>query len=152
MNAGQQLICKTLDSLETYQSVLNCQKKQSTYFPVSGDHIQLLHDGSCHWLLAFTSSGRVQVCDSLGTNLTSILKKCLKSLFKPLVKNGKLEVTFLPVDKKADGFNCGLFALGYASNLLDGKFPVDAWFVVNQIRNHFVKCLKERSLISFPNT
>ena len=47
MDAGQQLICKTLDSLETYQSVLNCQKKQSTYFPVSGDHIQLLHDGSC---------------------------------------------------------------------------------------------------------
>ena len=81
MDAGQQLICKALGSLETYQSVLNCQKKESTYFPVSGDHIQLLHDGSCHWLLAFTSSGRVQVCDSLRTNLTSISKKCLKSLF-----------------------------------------------------------------------
>ena len=51
MDAGQQLICKALGSLETYQSVLNCQKKESTYFPVSGDHIQLLHDGSCHWLL-----------------------------------------------------------------------------------------------------
>ena len=75
MDAGEQLICKVLGSLETYQLVLNCQKKELIYFPVSGDHIQLLHDGSCHWLLAFTSSGRVQLCDSLHTNLTSISKK-----------------------------------------------------------------------------
>ena len=69
MDSGQ-LIFKALGSLETYQSVLNCQKNESTSFLVSGDHIQLLHVGSCHWLLAFTSSGRVQVCDSLRTNLT----------------------------------------------------------------------------------
>ena len=84
MDAGQKLICKAIGSLETYQSVLNCHKKESTYFPVSGDHIQLLHDGSCHWLLVFTSNGRVQVCDSLRTNLTTISKKCLKSLFNLL--------------------------------------------------------------------
>ena len=41
MDIRQQLICKSLGSLETYQSVLNCQKKKSTYFPVSEDHIQL---------------------------------------------------------------------------------------------------------------
>ena len=57
MDAGQQSIFKALGSLQTYQSVLNCQNKESTYFPVSGDHIQLLYDGSCHWLLAFTLSG-----------------------------------------------------------------------------------------------
>ena len=136
MDAGQELICKALGRLETYQSVLNCQKKESTYFPVSGDHIQLLHDGSCHWLLAFTSSGRVQVCDSLRTNLASISKTCLKSLF--------------PVDKQPDGFNCGLFALDYASILLDGKSPVDARFVVNEMRNRFMKCLKDAHLYSFP--
>ena len=51
MDTGEQLICKVLGRLETYQSVLNCQKKELTYFPVSGDHIQLLHDGSCHSLL-----------------------------------------------------------------------------------------------------
>ena len=146
MDAGQQLICKALGSLETYQSVLNCQKKESTYFPVSGDHIQLLHDASCHWLLAFTSSGRFQVYDSLRTNLTAVSKKYLKSLFQPLVKNGKLEVTFLPVDKQIDGFNCGLFA----SILLDGKSPVDARFIVNEMRSHFIKCLKDPYLYPFP--
>ena len=150
MDAGQQLIFKALGSLETYQSVLNCQKKESTYYPRSGDHIQSLHNGSCHWLLAFTLSVRVQVCDSLGTNLKSVRKKCLKSHFQPIVKNGKLEVTLLLVDKQTDGFSCGLFALGYASILLDGgKSPVDAWFVVNEIRNHFMKWLKDAHLYPF---
>ena len=72
----------------------------------------------------------VQVCDSLRTNLTSISKKCLKSLFQPLVKNGKLEVTFLPDDKQTDGLSCGFFPLGYTSILLDGKSHADARFVV----------------------
>ena len=145
MAVGQQLICKPLGSLETYRSVLNCQKKESTYFPVSGDHIQLLHNGSCHWLLAFTSSGRAQVCDSLCTNLTLVLKNFLKSLFQPLVKNGMLEVTFLPDDRQTDGFNCGLFALGYASTLLDGKSPID-----DEMNNHFMKCLKDAQSYPFP--
>ena len=145
LDAGQQLICKALGSLETYQSVLNCQKKESKHFLVYGDHIQLLYDGSCHWLLAFTSIGR-QVCDSLHTDLTSISRKCFKSLFQPLVKNGKLEVIFLSVDKQTDGFNCGLFTLDYASILLDGKSPVDARFVVNEMCNHFMKCLKDTHL------
>ena len=94
----------------------------------------------------------VQVCDSLRTNLTSISKKCLKSLFQPLVKNGKLEVKFLPVDKQTDGFNCGFFALGYASILLDGKSPIDARVVANEMRKSLYKMFERRSLISFPNT
>ena len=150
MDAGQKLICKALGSLETYQSVLNCQKKRQTYFPVSGDHIQLLHDGNCHWLLAFSSSCRVQVCDSLRTNLTSVSKQCLKSLYQPLLKNGKLEVTFLPVEKQTDGFNCGLFALAYASILLDGKSPTDFRFLVKEMRAHYIKCLKDVTLHPFP--
>ena len=49
LDAVQQLICKAFGSLETYQSLLNCQKKVSTYFPDFGHLIQSLHDGNCHW-------------------------------------------------------------------------------------------------------
>ena len=59
------------------------------------------------------------------------------------MKNSKLEETFLPVDKQTNGFNCGLFTLGYLGILLDGKSPVDVRFVVNEMRNHFMKCLKK---------
>ena len=94
MDAGQKLIFKAHNSVDCYQSVLNCQKKkESAYFPVSVDHIQLLHDGSCHWFLSFSSSGRVQAYDSLRTNLTLVSKKKgLKSLYQ-FVKNGKPDVS-----------------------------------------------------------
>ena len=125
------------------------RKKRQTYFPLSGDHIQLLHDGTCHWLLAFSSSGRVQVCDSLCTNLTSVSKEWLKSLYQPFLKNGKLEVTFLPVEKQSDRFNCGPFALVYASILLDGKSPIDFRFLGKKMRAHYINCLKEVTLHPF---
>ena len=46
MDAAQKLICKTLGTEDTYQSVLNCKKRDNVpYQHVSNDHIQLLHDG-----------------------------------------------------------------------------------------------------------
>ena len=150
MDAGEKLICKALGRVETYQSVLNYHKKQQMYFAVSGDHIQLLYDGNCHWLLAFSSSGRFQICDSLCTNLTSVSKQCLKSLYQPLLEKGKLEVTFLLVEKQIDGFNCGVFALAYASILLDGKSPTNFRFLVKEMRAHYIKCLKDVTLHLFP--
>ena len=66
------------------------------------------------------------------------------------MKNGKLEATFLPVGKQTDGFNRHLFALDCASILLDGKSPVNARFVVNEMRNHFMKCLKDPHLHPLP--
>ena len=37
--------------LDYYQSVLNCQTKESAYFPAPGDHILPYHDGSYHWFV-----------------------------------------------------------------------------------------------------
>lgn len=35
------------------------------------------------------------------------------------------------------------------SLLLDAKSPIDARSVVNEMRNHFIRCLKEARLLSF---
>ena len=48
MHAGQQLLCKAVGSLKTYQSVLNCQKKESTYFPVG----LFINERKCYFKLA----------------------------------------------------------------------------------------------------
>ena len=50
---------------------------------------------------------------------------------------------FLPVQKQTNGFNYGLFALRLASVLLNDKSPIDTRFVVSEMRNRFIKCLKE---------
>ena len=62
MDAAQKLICQEIGTDESYQSVINFEKKAiDPFYPVSQEHVQLLHDGANHWFLSFCSNGRVQV-------------------------------------------------------------------------------------------
>ena len=73
MDDVQKLICKALGSMESYQSVLNWQKRGTPFFEFAEEHIQLMHDGVNHWLLSFNWNGRVIVC-------TQILLNSLKAV------------------------------------------------------------------------
>ena len=82
MDAAQKLIRKEIGTDESYQSVLNSEKKTiDPFHPVSQEHVQLLHDGANHWFLSFCSNGRVQVRDNLRSSLTALQE----SQFDPLI-------------------------------------------------------------------
>lgn len=150
MDAAQKLICEEIGTPFTFQSVLNSQKRDREPFRnVYEEHIQLLHDGSNHWILSFCSNGRVQVCDSLYSTLTRSSRKSIRSLYKNYF-SGTEVISFLPVQRQPDSFNCGLFAIAFAAELLDGKSPSDATFSVDKMRNHFLKCLEKQKLSPFP--
>ena len=152
MDAAQKLICKTLGEEDNYQSVLNNQKKTAIPFqPVYQDHIQLLHDGGAHWFLTFCSIGRVQICDSLKSKLNRNSQKSIFSLYKNVVgENGKVNPIFLPVQQQPDGFNCGVFAIAFAAEILDGQSPIEASFDVAKMRDHLILCLEQETLHPFP--
>lgn len=153
MDAAQKLICKAIGDIDSYQSVLNSQKRKVPYYPTGNEHLQLLHDGVNHWLLSCNSNDRVKVCDSLRTNLGNVTKRCLKALYKPLLDdNGKLHVTMLPVEKQSDGFNCGVYAIAYAADILHGVSPMESQYDVDQMRAHFIDCLENEQLLVFPKT
>ena len=150
MDAAQKLICQEIGTPLTFQTVLNSQKKDvEPYEAVNQKHIQLLHDGRNHWILSFCSNGRVQVCDSLNQFLTRSSKKSIKSLYKNYF-TGKEIISFVEVQKQPDAYNCGLFAIAFAAELLDGKSPSDAVFVVDRMRAHLISCLEEQKLRPFP--
>ena len=110
MDAAQKLICKEIGTDESYQSVLNSEKKTiDPFHPVSQEHFELLHDGANHWFLSFCSNGRVQVCGNLRSSLTRSSRKSLYKHF--VVDGGEQIVTFLPVQKQPGGHNCGPFAI-----------------------------------------
>ena len=91
MNAAQVLICRAPE-VKSYQSVMNWYKKvKYPYKAVDNACIQLLHDGNNHWLLTFCSNGRVQVCDTLRTNLSRFTWKSVNSIYGNSVNNaGKI--------------------------------------------------------------
>ena len=152
MDAAQKLICKETGTDESYQSVLNSEKKTiDPFHPVSQEHVQLLHDGANHWFLSFCLNGCVQVCDSLRSSLTRSSRKSIRSLYKHYVADGGEQiVTFLPVQKQPDGHNCGPFAIAYAIEILDGRSPSEAVFDVNKMREHLITYLEMQRLAPFP--
>ena len=127
MDAAQKLIYKEIGTDESYQSVLNSEKKTiDTFYPVSQEHVQLLHDRANYLFISFCSNGLVQVCDSL---------------------RSKTKTTRT---KQPNGHNCGLFAIIYAAENLDGHSPSEAVFDVNKMREHLITCLKMQRLTPFP--
>ena len=91
---------------------------------------------------------RVQVCDSLPLSLTHPSRKSIRSLYKHY--GGEQIVTFLPSQKQPDAYNCGPFAIAYATEILDGRCPSEAVFDVNKIREHLITCLEMQRLTRFP--
>ena len=152
MDAAQKLICKEIGTDESYQSVLISEKKTIDFFhPVFQEHVQLFHDGANHWFLSFCSNGHEQVCDSLRSNLTRSSRKSIRSLYKHYVVDGREQiVTFLPIQKQPDGRNCGLFAINYAAEILDGRSPLEAVLDVNNMREHLITCFEMQRLTPFP--
>ena len=57
MDAAQKLIYKEIGTDESYQSVLNSEKKTiDTFHPVSQEHVQLLHDRANYLFISFCSN------------------------------------------------------------------------------------------------
>ena len=145
MDTAQKLIRKESGTPFTFQKVLNSQKKDvEPYRALYEEHIQLLHDGRNHWILSFCSNGRVQVCDSLNTALTRSSRKAIRSLYKHYFSGDEV-ISFLP-----DGYNCGLFAIAFAAEILDGESPSEAIFSVDEMRGHLIPCLETQKLSLFP--
>ena len=147
---NHRIICKTLGTQVHYQSDFNCQKRVKPYKAVAQEHVQLLHDANNHWFLSF-SKGYVQIGDSLNSNLNQTSKKSIQALYRNFFcDNANVKVTLLPVQKQQDGHNCGLSAVGFAAEILDGKSPIDTVFHVPQLRSHLIYCLENGALAPFP--
>ena len=150
MDAAQKLICEEIGTTATFQAMLNSQKKViEPYRAVSEEHVQLLHDGCNHWFLSFCSNRRVQVCNSLNTTLTRSSRKSIRSLYKHYFAGDEV-ISFLPVQRQPDGYNCGLFAIAFAAEILDRKSPSEAIFSVDEMRGHLISCLEMQKLSPFP--
>ena len=90
------------------------------------------------------------MCDSLRSKLTPASRKSIRSLYKHYVPNDGQRITMLPVQKQPDGFNCGLFAIAFAAELLDGHSPSEiSQFDVAKMRNHLILCLEQKIFYHF---
>lgn len=126
-------------------------KEGDPFFSISEDQIQLMHNGENHWLMSFSSNSRVQICNSLCKNLTSVIKNCLRAVYISKVeKTGKLSATIVLVQKQSDCYNYRLFAIAFATDVLNGFSSGISCFGVSLMRSHLLQWVEAEELTIFP--
>ena len=128
--------------------------KGSLVIPVTSEFVQILNTGS-HWVcmstIGMTSNpGTIKIFDSAFYNPspTAIEHAC-----RMLMYPGH-EVTFVneKVQKQVGSSDCGLFALAFATDLCHGLDPLNQKYDQRFMRQHYVSCLENGAMTSFPKT
>ena len=149
MDAAQFLVSSKLGSI--HQSVMYCRKPDK-FTPVDWDNLQFVHNGRDHWILTRSTNGQVQIFDSLRKSkldfITQQSIRCVYALHKG--SDGMIAADLMNVQRQTDNFNCGVFAVAYAADILFGINPVMSTYDVSSLRAHLIMCLEEELLTPFP--
>ena len=148
MDAAQFMIARSIGSL--HQSVIYCRKPEK-FTPVAADHLQLIHNGKDHWILTRSINCRVQIFDSMRKKKQNgIIQRSIQCLYTLYKTEGGITADLMNVQAQTDYFNCGVFAIAYAADILSGISPIMSVYDVDKMRSHFIKCLEEEELTPFP--
>ena len=93
------------------------------YDVLRGGFIQIVHDGFGHWLTISTieaaSPTEVFVYDSMYASINTNVKRQIAAIMaRP---EEKMTVKIMDVQKQAGGSDCGLFAIAFATALVNGN-------------------------------
>ena len=149
IDAVQKLLKKKMGAKSGFQSVT---LGHTLHFDVQSDQfVQILHNGHGHWLTISTIGVRhpeVSVYDSMYPTVSTHAKRQIASLLVTSQKEIKLR--HMDVQMQSGGYDCGLFAIAFATALADGEQPGRCLFDQNKMRQHLLKCLQEAAMTPFP--
>ena len=113
--------------------------------------LQIHHDDVNHWILSSNLSGEILIYDSIYSKQhNENIKEVLRDFYKNYIKDDTLNVKYAFVQKQDGNSDCGLFAIAFAVDLVEGRDPCDIVYDQTKMREHLVNCFKEGKLLSFP--
>ena len=131
-------------------------------FPPVPEHslfVQILNIGGCHWLtttnidtnIKYASSGAntVRIYDSgmsLNIPLSTQLDIC--QFWKPSADRVCFDI--MNVEKQPNSFDCGIYALAFATELVFGQDPALCEFKAEEMRSHLIQCFEKQKIECFP--
>jgi hypothetical protein len=125
------------------------------YPKAQGDKwLQIVHDGSNHWVLVakgFSQPEHVLVYDSMPRTPwdNAHVLSCMSSL----LKTPKKEMSYLVKNcqRQSNGFDCGVFAIAFATSLANGEDPATRLYDPKQLRTHLSECMTTGEMTLFPS-
>ena len=117
-----------------------------------GEFVQLLHDGNIHWVCISNigcNENEIKYYDSLrGSRVSWYLLQQIASIVHE--DGPQLVINPMKVQKQTNSVDCGLYALAFATSLVNGINPEDETYSVEELRPHLLKCLQDGKMKQFP--
>ena len=116
-----------------------------------GEFVQILHNGHGHWLTISTVGNehpQVEVYDSVYSCCPTLCKAQIAALLS--TKQPAIHLKYMDVQMQAGGYDCGLFAIAFATAIVFGKQPGLFCFDQPKMREHYKKCLEQGHITKFP--
>ena len=120
-----------------------------------GEFVQVLHDGGLHWICVSNigcAKGVVKCFDSYNNRgyIKKYVGKQVASIIREL--SPQLTVRITAVQQQQNGTDCGVFALAYATSLLNGQDPESVTYDTSKLRSHLLHWLHQGHMSPFPLT
>ena len=156
IHAAQMLLQKQSKDIHGWRHSL-CSKREALFplIPLNTKFVQLLNVNENHWICVSnvitgdTLKNCVRVYDSALGNVGLDTKKAVCSILRP--KESVLHFDLVNVQQQLNSWDCGLFAVAFATELVHERSPSCRHFDVKLFRPHLLDCLKEGTLSCFPS-
>ena len=149
INAAQKLLSQKVPLRNGFQDV--CCGRTYAFNVEASEFSQVLHNGHGHWITITTigaQEGEVLVYDSLYPSVSSCVKRQIAALLA--TDHDKITLKHMDVQMQSGTYDCGLFAIAFATTLVHGELPGRFLFDQDSMRRHLVRCLELGEMTMFP--
>ncbi|XP_022100265.1 uncharacterized protein LOC110984395 [Acanthaster planci] len=154
--AAQQLLHRQFPGLEGLQEPVLGNVLQ--FKPIVSDGIQVIQNGSNHWVTLRKLGKKVKVMDSKNMGLTRQLTHQVINLCgvdgdgdgEAAGGSSTLEVRLPRMHRQRGSSDCGVFALAYATEVAFQGNPELVVYEQRRLRQHLQECLEFREMRPFP--
>lgn len=154
INASQHLLRQQFPTATGLEDTILIAGQNST---VSGeaDIVQIVHDRiNQHWITITTigcNANAVKIYCSLNYVPSEECIKVITDYIK--FKNRTISLYIMNTERQNSVNDCGLYAIAYATSLLNGRDPINCVYDQQKMREHLIQCLeKDFCVREFPCT
>ena len=110
--------------------------------------VQITHTGAHHWVLLSSMYSKTAIYDSLNLQPTDFLLNQIWQLFS--CDNSMPNFEQIKCYEQVGSTDCGLFAIAYAADILNGNNIYDLIYAQTKMREHLIACFEQRKITTFP--
>lgn len=126
--------------------------RQQSLKPLQPRSLQILHLDGNHWAAASTVNCTRETDILLYDSVYSTPNEQTKLILAKLVNINKpvCSVGVANVAKQSGSYDCGLFSVAFIMDIVSGRNPCFQVYKQSEMRQHFLKCIQQEKMESFP--